>query len=286
MLALYKFMNYPTIIRTTKLASLAAVTGSGRHTWRECDTPNADPSRTPMNDDWRGVRCAGELMAAVAQRVALATEKANEPVLCIEYLITARANSFIERGGTVNSDAYFRDALNWLEKRHGAENVVAVNIQRDETAPHLVAYVVPLVNVAASTRRRSVIVGTNADGTKRRETREFEQAATIRLSAAHYQGTPSKMRDMQSDFAASVGILHGLVRGVEGSRAKHQTIRHWYGQQADRDAKLAVAEARAERLLKGVAVLGRKVAERNPELARELGLTGRVQSDQRYRTRS
>lgn len=270
---LYKRMSYPTVIRTTKLASLAAVKGSGRHTWRESVTPNADPSRTSANSDWRPVRSADELADAVARRVGLATEKAKEPVLCIEYLIAANAAAFIEHGGKVDSDAYFRDALAWLEKRHGAANVVAVNIQRDETAPHLVAYVVPLVEVAARTRRRSVITGTNADGSKQRELREYVQTACIRLSAAYYQGTPAKMRDMQSDFAASVGARHGLVRGVEGSRADHQTIKNWYGEQAARDSRLAAAEQRADRLLKGVAVLSRKVAEKAPELARELGLT-------------
>ena len=282
---LYKRMSYPTIIRTTKLASAAAVKGSGRHTWREGKTPNADPSRTSANSDWREVRCADELADAVARRVALATEKAQEPVLCIEYLITARAGAFIEFGGHVDADAYFRDALEWLERRHGAENVVAVNIQRDETAPHLVAYVVPLVEIAAKTRRRSVITGTNADGTKQRETREFAQAGGVRLSAAHFQGTPAKLRALQGDFAASVGARHGLVRGVEGSRADHQTIKQWYTQQADRDKRLATAEQRAEKLLKGVAVFSRKVAEKAPELARELGLTERAWRPERVRVR-
>ncbi|WP_075123054.1 MobV family relaxase [Burkholderia paludis] len=265
-------MSHPVIIRTAKLASLAAVTASGRHTWRESVTPNADPARTGTNSDWRLVRSADELADAVMRRVGLATEKAKEPVLCIEYLVTANADAFAERGGKVDSDAYFRDALVWLEKRHGAENVIAVNIQRDETAPHMVAYVVPLVNIAARTRRRSVIAGTNADGTKRRETREFGQVAGVRLSAAHYQGTPAKLRAMQSDFAASVGAHHGLARGVEGSCADHQTIRRWYGEQAARDARLAAAEQRAERLLRGVTVLSRRVAEKAPALARELGL--------------
>ena len=34
-------------------------------------------------------------------------------------------------------DAYFRDALDWLKGRHGAENVVYAGIHRDETTPHL-----------------------------------------------------------------------------------------------------------------------------------------------------
>ena len=38
---------------------------------------------------------------------------------------------------------YFRDSLEWLKQRHGAENVVYAGIHRDETTPHMYAYVVP-----------------------------------------------------------------------------------------------------------------------------------------------
>lgn len=278
-------MSYATIIRTAKLTSIAAIKGSGRHTWRERETPNADPERTPSNCDWRPVHGADELVDAIARRLRLATEKAKDAVLCIEYLITAKAEAFTDRGGTIDSNAYFRDSLEWLERRHGSENVVAVNIQRDETAPHLVAYVVPLVEIAAGVRRRSVITGTNEDGTKRRETLEFVRPASVRLSAAHYQGTPAKLKTLQSDFATSVGARHGLVRGVENSRATHQTIKQWYGRQADQAAKLAAAEQRADRLLRGAKVLSRAVVERAPELARELGLTKDAPRDKPIMTR-
>jgi hypothetical protein len=222
-------MAHPVVIRTAKLTTPGSIRASGAHTWRERDTPNADPDRTANNSDWRPVHSADALADAVAARVALATEKAADPVLCIEYLVTAKAEAFKEQGGKVDADAYFRDALAWLEKRHGAENVVAVNIQRDEKAPHMVAYAVPLVETEGKTRRRSVIVGTNPDGTKRRETREFQQEPGVRLSAAHYQGSRGKLRALQTEFAAEVGARHGLVRGIENSQAKHQTVREWYG---------------------------------------------------------
>jgi hypothetical protein len=223
-------MAHPVIIRTQKLSSIASVKRSGSHTWRERKTPNAIPERTPLNTDLRGVRGSAALAEAVAARVALATEKATEkPVVAIEYLITARHEAFKENGGTVDADAYFRDAMAWLEARHGKENIVAANIQRDERSPHLVAYVVPLVQTEAKTRKRSVIVGTNPDGTKRRETREYAQPATVRLSASHFQGKLAQLSLLQTDFAEQVGKRHGLKRGVKGSRAEHQTVRTWYG---------------------------------------------------------
>jgi hypothetical protein len=39
---------------------------------------------------------------------------------------------------------YFKQAQKWLEQQHGKQNVVATSIHRDETTPHLIAYVVPL----------------------------------------------------------------------------------------------------------------------------------------------
>ena len=36
------------------------------------------------------------------------------------------------------------DSLEWLRKRHGSDNVVGWSIHRDEQAPHLAVYVVPL----------------------------------------------------------------------------------------------------------------------------------------------
>lgn len=222
-------MAHPVVIRTAKLSSIASIKRSGSHTWRERPTPNADTARTSTNTDLRPVHGSAALAKAVEARVALATEKAaDKPVLCIEYLVTAKAEAFAEHGGKVNADAYFRDALAWIEQRHGKDNIVAANIQRDETTPHLVVYAVPLVEAAAKTRKRSVIVGTNPDGTKRRETREYAQPAVVRLSAAHFQGQRDQLSVLQTDFAEAVGVKHGLTRGVQGSKAQHVTVKQYY----------------------------------------------------------
>lgn len=234
---------HPVVIRVEKLTSQANIGSSAAHTWREMLTPNADATRTPQNEDWRPVRGSKALRQAVADRVALATEKAAKgvnPVLALEYLITANALAFKEHGGNVDSSEYFRDALAWLEAKHGADNVVAVNVQRDERAPHLVVYVVPLVEVPTGTRKRSVIVGTNPDGTKRRETREYDTPAATRLSAQHFIGSRDKLRTLQTDFAAQVGQRHGLSRGIEGSKATHQTVKEWYAQAAQHGQHLTL----------------------------------------------
>ena len=269
-------MAYACVVRTAKLSSLAAVRGSGKHTWRESETPNSDPERRELNTDLRPISSSYELVEAVSKRLALATDMAaKEPVICLEYLITANNKAFSGNGGTVDAGEYFKNALEWLEKRHGADNVVAANIQLDETTPHLVCYVVPLVHVEEKTRKRSVISGRNEDGTPRRELKEFVEPARTRLSAAHYQGTPAKLRALQSDFAADVGVRHNLARGQEGSKAHHTTIARWYGQVNDTDAlqdRVKMAEERIEKILKGAKRLGQELVQHAPARAKEIGL--------------
>ena len=84
-----------------------------------------------------------------------------------------------ELGGQ-GRDAYFNDALKWLRERHGGANVVYAGIHRDETTPHMYAYVVPL------------------------------DEATGRLNARKWLGGAKALSEMQTDFAANVGARHGL----------------------------------------------------------------------------
>ncbi|WP_301585632.1 MobV family relaxase [Halomonas alkaliantarctica] len=215
----------PAILRMTKLKTWSAVATSGGHTWRTLTVPHADPERTHLNEDWRPVTSPGALRAAIEQRLALVTAAAaKSPVLCVEYLITARTEAFKGYGGEVDAPAYFRDALAFVEARHGASNVVAVNVQNDEAAPHLVVYVTPLVERPARTVRKSVFAGgRDENGKLKRVTKEIRWPAEVVLSADHYNGTPAKLAALQTDFAEKVAAKHGLARGLELSAASHTT---------------------------------------------------------------
>lgn len=241
-------MAFKTVIRVTKLGTVGNLKASGEHTWRERKTDNADPAKTHLNEDWRAVKSSAELVDAVQTRVAQAEQKSDTPVICIEYLITANKDAFKEGGGKVDSAEYFADSLKWLEAKHGKENIVAVNIQRDEQAPHMVAYVVPLVEVEAKTRKRSVVVGKDAEGKQIREVREYKDAPTVRLSAAEFLNGRQKLRDLQTDFSKDVGEKHGLERGIEGSKAKHQTIKQFYTQLNDTEKVFKAAKNKASRV--------------------------------------
>jgi hypothetical protein len=227
-----------------------------------------------MNEDLRPVFSAEQLRDAVSKRHQRVTEKATsrQPVKCLEYLVTAHRDAFREHGGTVDSGTYLRDALAWIEKMHGPENVVAVNIQRDEEAPHLVAYVVPLVEVEAKARKQSVICGKNPDGTMKRQTITIQKEAGVRLSAAHFVDGRKKLSALQTDIANVVGRAHGLERGIEGSQSKHQTIRAYYaGLRAAEEPQPAVQVAALEpRVVKAGRLLAKEEREPLEDVAQRL----------------
>lgn len=179
------------ILRTAKLKTMGNVGGSLSHTYRTRETPNADPERASYNEHSRGT--PDEVLAALKARLPAKHRK--DAVLGLEYFVGASPEWFA--GGKDGSD-YFRAAVTWLEAKHGKENVVGWSVHRDESTPHMVAYVVPLV-----------------DG---------------KLNAKAFTGGKTALSKMQTDFALNVGQQFGMARGIEGSRAQHQTIKQFYAQ--------------------------------------------------------
>ena len=188
------------ILRTKKLKSMAGVFGSGRHTFRETPTPNSNGS---LNRHLIGATSSGELADAV--RAKLPEKRRRDAVLCIEYLVTASPEAFARHGGHLDDNGrlpgtragYFDRAMAWLKARHGGQNIVCATIHLDERTPHLVAYVMPVTR----------------DG---------------RLSAREYLGGAAKLRKMQTDFHQQCGKPLGLKRGIEGSKATHQSVSRYY----------------------------------------------------------
>ena len=188
-------MSY-AILRTKKLKSIGAVARSARHTFREQPTPNADPAQLSRN---RTVGAQGIDSLVQVMKDRLPDKRRRDAVLCIEYLITASPEVFKRHGGHLDDlgGGYFSDALAWLRKRHGADNVVSSTVHLDESTPHLVAYVVPRTK----------------DG---------------RLSCRDFLGGAVKLQQMQDDFHAACGSSRGLERGVRGSKAKHEEVAAFY----------------------------------------------------------
>jgi hypothetical protein len=100
------------ILRTAKLTSLGNVGGSARHTFRERQTPNADPERTGHNRT-TGAQSAREVIAGVNARLATVPTVRKNAVLAVEYFIGASPEWFKEKS-TQEREAYFDAAEKWL----------------------------------------------------------------------------------------------------------------------------------------------------------------------------
>ena len=186
------------IIRTAKLKKFGNISGSASHNFRERKTPNADKDKTGQNRT-KGAQNTREVVAAVKARLSTCPTVRKNAVLAVEYFIgmspKEKAPEF--HANPANIEAYFDKCEAWLKAKHGAANVVAITRQYDETTPHICAYVVPI------------------DGRGR-------------LNAAAFLDGREKLSELQTDFAEKCGKPFGLERGIEGSEAKHQTVKSWY----------------------------------------------------------
>ena len=179
------------ILRTAKLKSFGELGGSLSHNYRTRFTANADQSRSHQNE--HDVSRSADAMQMIKNRLPEKLRK--NGVLCIEHLITASPDWVGWNDKNAESE-FFEKSRKWLADRYGSENVITTSIHRDETTPHLIAYVVPLDD-------------------------------TGRLNARKWLGGRKLMSEMQSAFADQVKDL-GLERGIEGSKATHEKVSDFY----------------------------------------------------------
>ena len=179
-------------MRAKKLANMGSVAASMQHCYRERDTHNADQERTPDNQHLVA-KSTDEAMGKL--RVLLPEKRRKDAVLAVEYVMTASPEWFAQ-ATPEQEKAFFQRSLQWLADKYGADRIVTASIHRDEATPHLSAFVVPLTQ-------------------------------DKRLSAKEFIGSRDKMRADQTSYAGRVADL-GLERGIEGSKATHQTIQQHY----------------------------------------------------------
>ena len=180
------------IMRAKKLANMGSVAASLQHCYRERETHNADQERTPDNQHL-GAKSTDEAMGKL--RALLPEKRRKDAVLAVEYVMTASPEWF-DKATPEQEKALFQRSLQWLADKYGADRIITASIHRDEATPHLSAFVVPLTQ-------------------------------DKRLSAKEFIGSRDKMRADQTSYAGRVADL-GLERGIEGSKATHQTIQQHY----------------------------------------------------------
>lgn len=184
-------MSY-AIMRCKKLATMGSVASSLQHAYRERETANADPQRTGENEH-TAASSTSEAMGKL--RELLPEKRRKDAVLAVEYVLTASPDWW-KTASQAEQAKFFDQARGWLAEKYGADRIVTASIHRDETSPHMTAFVVPLTK----------------DG---------------RLSAKDFIGNKAQMTRDQTTFAAAVADL-GLHRGIEGSKARHTRIQAFY----------------------------------------------------------
>lgn len=183
--------NY-VVLRHAKLKTRANIASSLAHCFRERNTPNADPERTPLNRH----EMAGSMREAMANFERIIPDKIRKnAVLAIEYVMSASPEWF-ESTDPDKHEQFYKGSKEWLTQKYGADNIFNFSIHLDEKTPHVSAYVVPMT----------------ADG---------------RLCAREFVGGRQALREAQDSFGAKMSPL-GLKRGVRGSKATHTTIKQHY----------------------------------------------------------
>lgn len=186
-------MKQFAILRVGKIKGMGSVRAAGGHNLRTRPTPNADPNAPPP----RVLHGPSDLGDAVAHRLQEAGVKKprKDAVLCSELVLTGSPDRMAAMT-PAELEAWAADNVAWLRENHGA-NLVQVVMHLDEQTPHLHACVVPV----------------NEGGG---------------LSAKRYWGEASGLTRLQTAYGERMAP-HGLERGIEGSRARHATLRAFYG---------------------------------------------------------
>jgi len=191
------------IARVAKLKK-ANLGGSGAHTSRSKDTPNADP--TKQNVRFIGdINSRENLERIVLNKINQHKQKRKirtDAVYCVEILLTASPEYFRPQdptnGGYYEEDkvtTWLEASKKWLIEQYD-DRVVRAELHLDEMTPHIHAYFVPL-----------------------------DEKGQLRCN--HFFNGRQKMRAFQDSYYDAVAHL-GLERGIKGSLAKHQDIKDFY----------------------------------------------------------
>lgn len=252
-------MSNFVIIRHKKLKSDGHVDAAIKHNDRRTMPPNADPSKTHLN------HFEGGGMATLKKNLASVTQvsTAKNPVIAVEYIVTASPDQL--QRPDFDLEGYFKAARAYLDKLVGAENLIHAAIHYDESNPHGHFIYTPIIELEPGIRRRSVVVGKDADGKQLREVREFPTKAGRALNGKKFTGLEASVQ-LQTDFAEQVGKPFGLIRGVRKSGAHHTEVKKFYG--ALGEVKKELDEARAQ--LEAAKAELREMTRLRDKLRREL----------------
>lgn len=212
------------IMRIEKRKDIASVRRTAEHHLRTVPTPNADPSGTiKILAGFGTPNDITTIVGGVAKNLA----KRKDAIKALDLFFGA-SPEFFKQGGSIRD--FEATALKWAGDTFGEDNIVLAVTHEDETTPHVHIILTPVT----------------PKGT---------------LSASHWLDGPAKLRKLQNTFADAMKPL-GLERGVEGSKAKHEDIKTYYG-------KLEPAMRKAEKIIAKADQVEQQQAMREARIAVE-----------------
>ena len=189
------------------------------HRWVKVDNANAKHS-DKNHYSGAGWKNPIEYIKNRLNRLNVVTR--SDSVIAIEYMLTASPEFFKKKGKDGKTEpaisqkkfnAWVKKNKQFLEKKHGKQNIVSFAVHMDESSPHIHCLVLPL----SKQDHHQAVEGKSGKSKVKRWV----------LSAKNFLGGRAKLRDLQTDYANDMGEF-GLERGRQLSTAKHEHIRSFY----------------------------------------------------------
>jgi hypothetical protein len=197
--------NNFAVLRVEKIKSFSALTAMQNHWNRTTPTPNVDPKKTKYNKYYHGNKNVVSSVRAKLKEKNIVKLRKNG-VLALEYILTF-SPEFLqdEETGKYHSDAkekfkkWLIASVNWAKTTYG-DRLISLISNLDEKTGHLHFLLLPI---------------------------DTSRSGKNVLNARGITGGAKKLRGIQDSYAKAVAHC-GLRRGVQGSTAKHKTIKEFY----------------------------------------------------------
>lgn len=191
------------------------------HIERTIHPKNADASRTHLNRELikfpDGVENRTQAIQHRLDNAGLTRKIGNNQVRAIRVLLTGTHEDMERITDEGRLDEWCSDNLKYLADTFGRENIVSAVLHMDEQTPHIHATLVPIVKGERKRKKKEEQV-------KKRYRKK--PTDTARLCADDIM-TRAKLKSYQDTYAQAMS-RYELLRGIDGSEAKHISTRKYY----------------------------------------------------------
>ncbi|MDD5336158.1 MAG: plasmid recombination protein [Rhodoferax sp.] len=175
-------MSGATFLRIKKLKGSGIIAVAARHNRRVIQseigaTGSIDPTRSGLNETLQGPSPAADvgLLAKDLMTAAGVTKLRKDAVMALEIVFSLSPDHQLD------DRAYFTDCAAWAGGNFGgAQNILSVDIHRDEAAPHCHVLLLPLID--------------------------------NRMDGSNMLGGKQKLMSLQKDFYSAVAVRYGLTK--------------------------------------------------------------------------